>query len=205
MPGLPLATSAANLRVDFERRVELAVAHARFEVGGRGPDRHLLALEKGDQRRRMRGARDRQLEHACPVRLRRDEMQDQHEEDRAEQRGHQRHERRAAIAQSVDDLLGDDRGDAARRRIGSSGAHLTTPTLAASPANPAAALPPEGAQFAPWGGPASLMPRVPRRTPAAPRTRPRATTRPIARRARLRCRSPPPGHGRGSRSDRKAP
>src|SRR5262249_54953831 len=35
--------------------------------------------------------------------------------------------------------------------------HLTPPTLAASSANSAAALPPEGAQFAPWGGPAARM------------------------------------------------
>ena len=34
------------------------------------------------------------------------------------------------------------------------GAHWCAPTLAAD----AAALPPEGEQFAPWGGPAALMP-----------------------------------------------
>src|SRR5260370_1535306 len=37
------------------------------------------------------------------------------------------------------------------------GAHWCTPTLAASFGNSAAALPPEGAQFAPWGGPAALI------------------------------------------------
>src|SRR6266567_731287 len=34
------------------------------------------------------------------------------------------------------------------------------PTLAASLANSAAALPPEGEQFAPWGGPAALIPAL---------------------------------------------
>src|SRR6266568_8200607 len=62
-------------------------------------------------------------------------------------------------------LLGDDlrhrvepspgtaRQDDALARV-----HWWTPTLAASLANSAAALPPNaGAQFAPWGGPAALM------------------------------------------------
>ena len=35
---------------------------------------------------------------------------------------------------------------------------MTTPTLAASLANSAAALPPEGERFAPWDGPAALIP-----------------------------------------------
>jgi hypothetical protein len=34
---------------------------------------------------------------------------------------------------------------------------MWTPTLAASLNNSAAALPPEGEQFAPWDGPAALM------------------------------------------------
>ncbi len=38
------------------------------------------------------------------------------------------------------------------------GGLMTAPTLAASVAKSAAALPPEGAQFAPWDGPAALMP-----------------------------------------------
>src|SRR5206468_3668491 len=40
---------------------------------------------------------------------------------------------------------------------------VCAPTLAASSANSAAALPPEGEQFAPWGGPAALMGRTQRR------------------------------------------
>jgi hypothetical protein len=42
-------------------------------------------------------------------------------------------------------------------------AHETTPTLAAV----AAALPPEGAQFAAWDGPAPLMTTPARRVPRA--------------------------------------
>src|SRR5207249_4735619 len=40
-------------------------------------------------------------------------------------------------------------------------AHWCTPTLAASLVNSAAALSPEGAQFAPWGSTAALTPCAP--------------------------------------------
>src|SRR5436190_23503310 len=50
--------------------------------------------------------------------------------------------------------------------------HSCTPTLAASFANSTAALPPEGAQLAPWDGPTALI-RVP------PRLRPHLPIRPL--------------------------
>src|SRR5439155_3404708 len=64
-------------------------------------------------------------------------------------------------AEAVDDpARGKDRLGA----ISSARGHWCTPTLAASLANSAAALPPKaGAQFAPWGGPAALIFRASRK------------------------------------------
>src|SRR5439155_7596491 len=56
-------------------------------------------------------------------------------------------------------VLGEGRdADAAHARVRrAGGAHGWTPTLAASLTHSAAALPPKGAQFAPGGGPATLI------------------------------------------------
>src|SRR5438067_2474727 len=48
-------------------------------------------------------------------------------------------------------------------------AGVWTPTLAASFANLAASLPPQGAQFAPWDGPAALIFVIDRAARVAPR------------------------------------
>src|SRR4029450_13151025 len=51
------------------------------------------------------------------------------------------------------------RGGAIRALGRPCGAHMCAPTLASSLRDSAAALPPEGELFAPWGGPAALMSR----------------------------------------------
>src|SRR5258708_702669 len=66
--------------------------------------------------------------------------------------------RGAAHVDPIDVLRKGDDTDAAHARMRhAGGAHGYTPTLAASLTNSAAALPPEGARFAPWGGPAALI------------------------------------------------
>src|SRR5437660_11959394 len=90
-----------------------------------------------------------------------------HEQYGPGQRGDERPgvERQRERLQQHENTDGNDgRGDHLRRSATQPARPATlrvdahwTPTLAASLANAAAALPPEGAQFAPWGGPAALI------------------------------------------------
>ena len=89
-PGRPSATSFAKSASTTSTTSRSPARICASESAGAAGQRHRCALEERRQRRRVLGAARRQLELARPVGLRRDQVEDEHEEDRAGERGRQR-------------------------------------------------------------------------------------------------------------------